>query len=264
MRTHSSHETIDIEALLVRAYRERRIDRLPVDTRKVLGAAGPARIGNNTLSRGERVDTSGFGANAAARVNAVRSALAEAGELMLAAHDLVLSLDDYFVEDLRTEDCSFILWTKAGALDAGQWIDVGTGSRDATIQAATIKRDRGPDGEILTVTPLAGIRRRPLHRIVAAPLIVLTGRSGDPPGVSPIEVARKRKVYATGSSRVIGERTEYVTPLDLVVCERGEYAAWHHALTSLAGQLSEGLGYAVAAPSVPARPWEVEGMASAA
>lgn len=264
MRSLPIGETVDIGALLVRAYRERKIDRLPMDARNVLGASGPARIGNNTLSRGERVDTSGFGANAAAQINTVRSALAGAGEVMLTAHDLVLSLDDYFVEDLRTPDCGFTLWTKAGAIDAGQWIEVGTGPREATIQAATIERDSGPEGEALTVTPLIGTRRRPLHRIVAAPLIVLTGRSGEPPYVSPIEVARTRKVYASGSSRVIGERTEYVTPLDHVVCERGEYAAWHHALTALATHLTEELGRSITGPHQPARPWEVSGIATAA
>lgn len=265
MRTIPQPETVEIEALLVRAYRERRVDRLPADTRKMLGMTGPSRIGSNTLSRGERVDTSGFGANAAARVNAVRSALADAGEMMLAAHDLVLSLDDYFVEDLRTPECAFTLWTKEGALDAGQWIEVGSGrGRDATIQAATVTRGHGPEGETVTVKPIAGTRQRRLHRVVMAPLIVLAGRAGEAPGISPIEVKRKRKIYAAGSNRAIGEQVEYMTPLDMVACERGEYAAWHHALTVIAERLSNVLDRPVSGPSLPARPWEVDGIASAA
>ena len=37
MRTLPPRETIDIEALLVRAYREKKLDRLPADPRRLLG-----------------------------------------------------------------------------------------------------------------------------------------------------------------------------------------------------------------------------------
>lgn len=262
MRTQPTRETIDIETLLVRAYREKRIDRLPADPLRMLGIHGPARLGNNTLSRGERVDTSGFGANAAARINAMRSALTDAGELMLAAHDLVLSLEDYFVEDLRTADCKFTLWTKTGALDAGQWIEIV--DHGATIQAATVTRSPGPEGEQITVKPIAGTRQRRLHRIVMAPLLVMTGRSGEVPYVSPIEVERMRKIYASDGRRVIEQVPVYVVSLDEVVRERGEYAAWHHALAALAAQLSEETGRVVCGPSLRAWPWDAEGVATAA
>lgn len=101
MRTLPARETIDIEALLVRAYREKKLDRLPADPRRLLGIRGPAMPGASLLARGDRVDSSSWGALAVARNHETMAMLAGAGDALLAAHDLVLSLDDYFCEDPR-------------------------------------------------------------------------------------------------------------------------------------------------------------------
>ncbi|MCJ2059825.1 hypothetical protein MKL09_25255 [Methylobacterium sp. J-048] len=258
----TARESIGIEALMVRAYREKKIDRLGVDTRRMLGIRGPMAPGSNALARGERVDTSGWGASAASQAREVLAMLYGAGDALLTAHDLVLSLDDYFCEDHNGEDLAFSLWTREGALEAGHFIAEEERGGTAFIQAAKVTRELGPDGETVRVAPIEDAPLRRLSKIVVAPLIVVAGRSDMPPYVSPIEIDRVRAVWCRRTRRRIGTRTEYITPLDVVVQERAAYAAWHHALTALAEQLADLPGLAIAPPCLPARPWEAEAVAA--
>ncbi len=242
-------ETITIEALCVRAYREKRMDRLPANAaRQVIGLRGPAALGAGPLARGERVDTSSWGATAEARSRETLRQFLDAGDGLLALHDAVLQLNDYFVEDLDTPAGDFALWTRDGALDAGQWIDAAPQGNGGTIRAARVRRQAGADGEALRVTPIVGAPVRAVRRIVIAPLIVLAGRAAEPPYVSPLVAPTKGKDRR--------KSLEAVTPRDLVVRERGDYAAWHHALTALAEHLAGIVDFYVTPPASPARPWE--------
>ena len=246
-------ETITIEALCVRAYREKRMDRLPANAaRQVIGLRGPAALGAGPLARGERVDTSSWGATAEARSRETLRRFLDAGDGLLALHDAVLALDDYYVEDLDTPDGRFALWTRDGALEAGQWIDATPQGTGGTIQAARVSREATAEGESVRVTPL-GEAPRVVARIVIAPLIVLAGRAAEPPFVSPLAVPTK------GRRRGL----EAAMPRDLVVRERGEYAAWHHALTALAEHLAGIVDFHVTPPVSPARPWEGPGAIAA-
>lgn len=169
-----------------------------------------------------------------------------AGDALLAAHDLVLSLDDYFCEDHNSEDLALSLWTREGALDAGHFITEAAHGGPAFIQAVQVTREVDLDGETVRVALIEDAAPRRLHRIVVVPLIVVAGRSDMPPYVSPVEIDRVRAVWCPRRRRRVGTRTEYITPLDVVVQERAAYAAWHHALTALAEQLAGLPGLAVA------------------
>lgn len=257
-----ARESISIDALLVRAYRENKIDRLGGATRQVLGIQGPKAPGANTLARGERVDTSTYGASAAARMREVMRMLQNGGDALLTAHDLVLSLDDYFCEDHGTSDLAFSLWTREGALDAGHFIGKSERGEPTFIQAAEVSRDAGPDGETVRVSLIEGAPQRRLERIVIAPLIIASGRADLTPNVSPIEVERVQTVWDRRLKKRVAARTEYVTPLSEIVRERATYAAWHHALTAVASHLADLPGLAVTPPSLSDRPWEVAAVAA--
>jgi len=249
-------ETISIEALCVTAYRDKRLDRLPANAaRQVIGLRGPAALGAGPLARGEPVDTSSWGATAEARSRETLRRFLDAGDGLLALHDLVLQLDDYFCEDPDTPDGRFAIWTQDGALEAGQWINAAPQSSGGTIQAARVRRQATAEGESLRVTPLAGAPVRAVARIVTTPLVVLAGRAAEPPYVSPLIVPTKGK----------GRRgsLEAVTPRDVVVRERAIYAAWHHALTALAEHLAGIVDFRVTPPVSPARPWESPGAVAA-
>lgn len=237
---------------------KKKVDRLPADPQRMLGIRSPAKPGANVLARGERVDTSSWGANAAAGYRETLARLHGAGEGLLTAHDLVLSLDDYFAEGDSEDELGFSLWTKAGAAEVGLAIVEPDSGWPPYLQVAETREEGGAT----VLTPVPGTRTRRLRKIVVAPLIVLAGRSGEPPYVSPVEVEALKAAWCPKGRRRIGVRTVYVTPLETVCRERADYAAWHHAMTALASALQDLPGLAVAPPCLPARPWEVAAVAA--
>lgn len=232
-------ETIDIEALLVRAYWEKAVDRLCIGDERSQRALGRLILMGYPVvggggGGGDRVDTSSWAANQAARERALMNQLRFTDDPLLALHDAVLDLPDFFVE--ATDGLDFVVWCGETAKAAGQRIDAAPHGRFWTIQAE-------------------GHAPRRLTRIVATTLLIQHGRHADRPEPSAVIGRRGRALY-DHRKHVIGYETEYDTPLDVVVQERAEYAVWHACLDMLAQGICLFLaGLDVKRPSAPVAPW---------
>ena len=114
----------------------------------------------------------------------------------------------------------------------------------------------------MRVAPIEDAPLRSLSKIVVAPLVAAAGRSDMLPYVSPIEIERVRTVWWRRTKRRLGTRTEYITPLEIVVQERAAHVAWHHALSALAERLADLPGLAINPPYLPTRPRKTEAAAA--
>lgn len=231
-------EVIDIEALLVRAYREKAVDRLCIGDERSQRALGRLILMGYPVTggggAGERVDTSTWAANQAARESALMRQLRFTDDPLLALHDAVLDLPDFFVE--ATDGLDFVVWDGETAKAAGHRIDAAPHGRFWTIQAGAHEARR-------------------LTRIVATNLVIQHGRHADRPEPSPVIGRRGRALY-DHRKHVTGYETEFDTPLDVVVQERAEYAVWHACLDMLAQGIGLFLtGLDVKRPSAPLAPW---------
>lgn len=238
----SVRETIDIEALLVRAYREKAVDRLGMGderSERALGRLiGMGAPGFNTTSLpGSRVDTSSFAARRASRERELMAQLRFVGDPLIRLHDAVLALPDFFVE--TTGDLDFVVWDGETAAQMGHVVTVEPYGRRATIQA----------GE----EPARLVRQ-----IVATNLVIQWGRSGVRVDPSPVVAHRGRAIY-DHRKQVTGYEPAFETPLDVVRDERADYAVWRAAVDMLAMDCRVILAdLDVQRPAAPVCPWAHE------
>lgn len=242
----NNRETIDIEGLLVRAYREKQIHTLQAGAAIALGLTMP-RAPGATFSASDKVDTSSFAARMASEIRELQARLGAAPSGLVDLHDLVLALPDFYVEQGAGLD--FVVWDAQTADALGHTLTPGKGS--ATILKTRRRGGRGPgredrvpDGEACRLVP-----------IVTATLMIVQGRYGDRPAVPELILVRQRPIYAGAGKQAIGHVPEYETPLHAVVEARATYAVWHAALGMLAAALADSSEYAVTGPAAPAEPW---------
>lgn len=247
-------EAIDIEALLVRAYREKRVDRYGRDGRAAgaaaLGLGSGPRAPGSQLGGPERVDTSSYAANSAARTRDALLQLAGTADGLLALHDAVLALPDMFVEYGAGAD--FVVWDAVTAERRGEIITIAAGK--ASIQAT---RRRGGRGEGRNDRVPVGLPR-PLTILPMTVLVITHGREDSRPEVTDAAL-RRRPVYRARSAwDIVG--WEYVSDADLdtVAFERARYAAWHAALGMLAAARAGCPEFAITGPLAPLTIWASE------
>lgn len=237
-------EKIDIEALLIRAYAEKRVHKLRHVQAGALGLIR-ARKGIGGFGGGEKVDTSSFSARAAGELREMQARLGAAPSGLIDLHDIVLGLEAVYVEHTAGLDYA-VWWDADAALDHGHRIVEDGGQ--ASI--AAVKPRTGRPGEFVEIGP-----RRRLSKVVASTLVILQGQYGDRPFVPDVEVSRMRPVYEGATKEAVGYVPEYVTPLHAVAEARAAYTVWHAALGMLAGIMAASTEYEVTGPSAPASPW---------
>jgi hypothetical protein len=222
----AAKETIDIEALLHRAYAQHRVDRVaPGD---VLGM--PRAPGLAQSAWAERVDTSAPGARLAAWAKQAKSMPDD----MLVLHDAVLALGEMWV-GLAGDDVA--IWTTEEAEAAGH---------------ARLK-----DGESVYMAR-DGVRAGWLAQAGTAVLVMVSARDGVRPdwcaGWRPARgrpAADAGKVDRRGRRRAVHELSAAE-----VQCKRAMYHVWRCALLLLVAQLDGELdAYRVTGPVAPSTPW---------
>lgn len=219
-------EQIDIEALLVWAYRNQCVDRAQVGFKP----RGPNGSISNALAQhmalGTRVDTSGYAARALGDRTPPDA---------LIIHDHVLALGDMWIEwdgeDVR-------LWDAASAAEAG--CEIGKAGGDWLLTR---------DGRMQARLDQAG----------AMALVIQHGREATRPdwcegwkraGGRPASDAAERDVR--GRKR---RRGEGISQRE-VQYQRALYHVWRSAMALLALQLDGVLaGYVVSGPAAPEAPW---------
>lgn len=233
-------ETIDIEALLVRAYRQYQVDR--VTPARVLGLVPPSvgcesnyMIVARHLAYGTAIDTSPAGANILGRA----SDAAAVPEDLLAVHDAVLALDDYFIE--RARDVCMV-WDRETAERAN--VDIWQQDGDWFARAKRWGNDE----------PEPPMRR--LQKVTTSILVITNARNGTRPDVEDLEVDYMRPIYRGAHKEAVDYELIYVISPEMIALQRAEYQTWHCALGLLAAQLTELETFIVTGPAAPLAPWE--------
>jgi hypothetical protein len=230
-------QAIDIEDLLIWAYRDQCVDRME---RAMRGSTrGPGwGSGGAVWELGTRVDTSGAHL-------AMLGATAPDDALLV--HDAVLDLGDMWIERAPvagSADMDVAVWERA-EIEAAGW------RLAETARGPVILR---PDPREVDL-----VAEHPVTRSVVTALIVLHAKAGDRPEVHAgwrRPVGRPRlAAYADGAAQ--GE-VHAVTAAD-VIWHRAVYCVWHATLVALAAELDGVLvGFAVTGPSAPEAPWECQ------
>lgn len=231
-------EVIDIEALLIRAYREKQVDRRRVgDERSERAVERLILMGYPSAGGGfggERVDTSPFSTKRIAIERRLWGDVQLVVDPLLRVHDAVLALPDFFLEPL--DDMDFAVWDRETAAQHGHAIK------------------ESPHGATFTIRSGEHAPRR-LTRLLPAPLLIRCARSAERPEPSPVVGYRGRALY-DHRKHVCGYETEWETPLHVIVAERAEYAVWHACLDMLAQEFRVTLPeLAVQRPAAPVTPW---------
>lgn len=229
----SARQKIDIEALLVWAYRDQCVDRMSAGF-SPRGPGGSLSGGiAEYLTLGTRVDTSGFAAKVLGSGNVADDALG--------VHDAVLRLDDIFVEWLT--DTRLKLWTREVATAEG-W--------------AVCEQGKGVGRQYLLTHP----HRAPRHLgfIGLSALVIINARDGIRPdwheGWKP---PAHRPANGRGAKDKRGRLRKSAggVAAEVVVYDRAVYRAWWWALEMLAAQLDGALdGFDVTGPTADSEPWE--------
>lgn len=252
-KTIEAVEVIDIEALLMRAYWEKRIDRLDkgAASRAALGLPKGPKAPGAVFSMDTKVDTSSYSARVAAEMREMFLRLANAPDALLTLHDHVLALPDFFVELGAGVD--FVVWDVETATRLRHLILDPKGDLPRIVTLRT-RRDRAT-GEA-TLVPYG--EPRALTRIVTTTLLTGHARECQRPGVSDVVVTRMRPIYRGGHKAAVGYLPEHETPLDVVAMERARYAVWHVALGMVRDAMGSAPGLDITGPSAPPAPWELE------
>lgn len=220
----SAKETIEIEALLRRAYGQYRVHKVSPATVLGLGAvklSAPLGFAATMaiLELGTRVDTSGAGAKMAG----LQSMAAATPDDLLIVHDHVLALSDWLIEGAET--AAPTVWRR-DEIAANGW------KLEKQGDALWLARPSGPNA--------AG--RGHLSRLTdphLAASVILHAANGTRPDCRP---ARRGRLSAAKEAEMR--------------LERAFYAVWHAALGVLAAELDSVLAkHAVLPPSAPAEPW---------
>lgn len=226
-------ETIDIEALLYRAYAVHRIDRAvgrngEISLKAMLGLASPS--GYASPSYAERVDTSAPGSKLAARAKAATIA----SDPLLALHDRVLALADLW---FAWEGDDVVLWDSAAAEQAG--FTIGKAGGDWWLER---------EGRPVARLEQAGVMG----------LVIQHARDGSRPEVHldwRKRAGRRPADQAAHDHRGRRRKGEAVR-LREVQYDRALYHAWRCALVLLQAELDgEMEGYLITGPLAPAAPW---------
>lgn len=247
----TGRETIDIEALLCRAYREKRVDRLGNVGATALGLVGPRGPGSS-FSTGDKVDTSSFSARVAAAIREMQLRLANAPSGLLDLHDAVLTLDDFYIE--RGAGLDYLVWDADTAESMGHRITPPNAKTGAAASIVQVRRRGGRGTGRDDLVPAGD--PRPLTVITTTNLVMLHGRGADRPYVPDVVVSGYLPVYEGRRKEAVGRRPVYETPLHAVVEGRALHEAWHAALGILAALFARSTEFEVTGPSAPARPWE--------
>ncbi|WP_018264078.1 hypothetical protein [Methylobacterium sp. WSM2598] len=223
-------EDIDVEALLVRAYRERQVHRL--QTAEGCDRALSRLIGLGTPSTGggwnvaEPVDTSAYAANMAARSREAWRRIEGTADALLDLHDQVLGLADWFVE--LTGGAEFLVWDRASAAALGHRIE--TAAEGDTIVAVRRRGGRGAGREDLVEDG----PRRPVSRIVTTALVIRHAQDATRPHVADLVEVGRRPVYQGARKEAVGHAPVYDVAPELVARDRAIWSAWHAALGLIA------------------------------
>lgn len=233
-------EVIDIEALLVRAYRQYAIDR--VTPERVMGLLPPTigSVGNTALvcqhmALGTFIDSS---PRAAVILGAATDA-ASVPEDLLAVHDAVLGLDTYYLERAVTE-CA--IWDVETAEQTGQRIE-----RKGSEWFIGPKDDAGAAQEL---------PERRVSPISTSIMVILHARAATRPHVDELVEVERRPIYRGGRKQAIGHEVVYATSPEAIAIQKAEYQVWHCALGLLVAQLSDLERFVVTGPVAPLSPWD--------
>lgn len=250
-------ETIDIEALLVWAYRDQQVDRMVGRGFTPRGpSVSPASGFAEYMMLGTKVDTSG----AAAAALGIRLP-----EDALIVHDAVLELGDMLLE-WRGDDV--VVHERGDLVPARGFtlVDDRRGLFYGPISTHAIK-----SGRVVPAGPLV-----PLRRAVTAVILIEHARAGTRPEAHegwsrrrgrPTDAiaahdnwGRRRKSVADSNRIVAGGPS-----IDEVMLARALYGVWHAALVALAETLAGLLsGHAPVGPAAPATPWVIDSVAGRA
>ncbi|KFC63990.1 hypothetical protein FG93_05500 [Bosea sp. LC85] len=222
-------ETIDIEALLYRAYAQMRVDRMGAQAAaQMLGLGSLPVLASSSWS--ERVDTSAPGSRLAARAKEASSMPDD----LLALHDRVLALADLW---FAWEGDDVALWDSAAAEQAG--FTIGKAGGDWWLERA---------GKPVARLEQAGVMG----------LIIQHARDGSRPEVHldwRKRAGRRPADQAAHDHRGRRRKGEAVTQRE-VQYDRALYHAWRCALVLLQAELDgEMEGYLITGPLAPAAPW---------
>ena len=227
-------EKIDIEALLVWAYRAQCVDRV---FRQIKAATEPLRCYGSTwhgmaqiAELGAIIQSTGVGLAAVG---------ASAADDAFIVHDAVMALDDVFVE-WQTETRA-LLWTEQTAADNGRRIvktGRGVGAMWRLCSAGHAPRELEFLGvTALMVTHARDDRRPEWHEGWTLPR---GRRAGD--RMATDRRGRKRKRYEMSAEQVSHDRCVY--------------SVWHAALGLLSAQLYDRMAqYDVTGPLASSAPW---------
>jgi len=255
-----NREQIDIEGLLIRAYREKAVDRFVIADdaerrRKAWGLillAGPSSGGGGG---GEAlgVQSSGYATNLAARASRGWAMLdKDRGGSLEALHDAVLALPTFYVERVgEADELAFEVWDTETALKLGHRIV----SENGAAYVERVRRRGGKDAKRADQLRTAG-PRRPVTAIVATNLMICHGRAADRPYVPPVVATGRRPILKGRDKCAVGYAATYETTLAEVVRARALYATWHACLGMLQAALGCVPDLDVTGPEAPAAPWD--------
>lgn len=233
-------EKIDIEALLVWAYRERQVDKvLTANPERVVPPSylSPSEAIRRQGELGVRVDTSG------PREIPVTHIIGERDADALTLHDAVMRLDDFYAE-FQTES-RVRLWTVEAAETAGGAIlATGTGAH-RQFQIRLPKRSP-----------------RHLRPISALALVVAHARAGiRPDWHSEWKAPRRGSRAIPGSLDAYGRKRKGDAGLEEreTAIARAAYQVWIMSLEWLAAELTDGLSvFEVTGPLAESEPWQLD------
>ncbi|AZO77729.1 MULTISPECIES: hypothetical protein [unclassified Bosea (in: a-proteobacteria)] len=220
----TAKETIEIEALLYRAYAQYRVHK--VSPAAVIGIApllaSPSGFAATMaiLQLGTRVDTSGAGAKAAG----MQRMMAATPDDLLVVHDHVLALSDWLIEGAESAEPT--VWRRDEIRENGWAVETRP-------DGLWLVRPSGPGG--------AG--RGHLSRLAdphLCAMVIQHASNGTRPECRAVRDLQRRPA---AEARELRE-------------ERAHYAVWHAALAVLAAELNDQLTkHHVLPPSAPAQPW---------
>lgn len=226
----AARETIDIEALLHRAYGQYRVHK--VTPASVLGlrmrSGGPSPLASAmaTIELGTRVDVSGAGA----RLAGLQAMNAATPDDMLTVHDAVLALSDWLIEGANSE--APVAWRRAEIAQRG-WLVEKTGTGLWLVRPG--EGPKGADAWVALTDP---------H---LAAMVILHAERGDRPDwdVRDVRPARGRGRPSADAGRARAE----------TLAQRAVYALWRAALGELVAGLAGLERHAVTGPVAPVEPW---------
>ena len=225
-------QSIDIEDLLIWAYRDQCVDRtgrIDPMASKVPGW----RVASQFWMLGTRVDKSLAATTTLSRPEAPSDALT--------VHDAVLSLGDMWIEK-----------------------EPGTGAvmvwDDTEIEAAAWKRVHTARGWMLLkpdAREIDLVRECPVTQAITVAVLVTNAKTASRPetyiGWKRPRGRPRRIPYANGAAQ---GGDVHVTTMDDVVHARAMYGVWHAAMAALAAELEGALdGYEVTGPKADPEPW---------